>query len=128
MSAGWGTTVKWGVLSGGLLLVSLAPTFAHHSGAMFDMQHLVSVTGVVTKVEWTNPHTYMYLNVKKADGKTEEWAVEFNSPNFLKHNGWTSTTVSAGDTITCTGAPARDGARVMHSMAVELSSGLKLRS
>ena len=95
---------------------------------MFDMQRLISLTGVVTKVEWTNPHTYMYLNVKNAQGQIEEWAIEFNSPHFLKHNGWTSTTVSAGDTITCTGAPARDGARVMHSMAVELSGGLKLRS
>jgi hypothetical protein len=111
-----------------LLLLCLTPALAHHSGAMFDMQRLISLTGVVTKVEWTNPHTYMYLNVKNAQGQIEEWAIEFNSPNFLKHNGWTSTTVSAGDTITCTGAPARDGARVMHSMAVELSGGLKLRS
>jgi hypothetical protein len=112
----------------GLLLLWLTPAFAHHSGAMFDMKHLVSVTGVVTRVEWTNPHTFMYLHVKTAEGQVQEWAIEFNSPNFLKHNGWTSATVNAGDTITCTGAPARDGSRVMHSMVVELTSGLKLRS
>src|ERR1700689_1992684 len=83
----------------GLLLLWLTPAFAHHSGAMFDMKHLVSVTGVVTRVEWTNPHTFMYLHVKTAEGQVQEWAIEFNSPNFLKHNGWTSATGNAGDKI-----------------------------
>jgi hypothetical protein len=90
--------------------------------------HQIALTGVVTKVEWTNPHTFMYLNVKNDKGAIEEWAIEINSPNFLRHNGWTSSTVSAGDTIICTGAPAKSGSRFMHGMTIELSNGVQLRS
>jgi Family of unknown function (DUF6152) len=110
------------------LVLFAPPARAHHSGAMFDMAHLITLTGVVTKVEWTNPHTFMYVNVKNDKGVVEEWAIEINSPNFLRHNGWTSSTVSAGDTIICTGAPAKSGSRFMHGMTIELSSGVQLRS
>ena len=95
---------------------------------MFDMAHPVTVTGTVTKVEWMNPHAYMYLSVKDDKGALQDWAIEMNSPNFLKHNGWTSTTISAGDKIICTGAPARNGSRVMHATIVQLPNGLQLRS
>ncbi len=115
-------------LATGVLLLLPASIAAHHSGAMFDMQHQITLTGVVTRLEWTNPHTFMYLNVKNEKGEVEEWAVEANSPNFLRHNGWTSTTINAGDTITCTGAPAKSGARFMHVMTVELPNGVRLRS
>ena len=110
------------------IFLGAAPAVAHHSGAMFDMAHQITLTGVVTRVEWTNPHTFMYVNVKNDKGVVEEWAIEINSPNFLRHNGWTSSTVSAGDTITCTGAPAKSGSRFMHGMTVELSNGVQLRS
>jgi hypothetical protein len=110
------------------LLLFVAPAFAHHSGAMFDMVHQITLTGVVTKVEWTNPHTFIYLNVKDDKGAVAEWAIEINSPNFLRHNGWTSSTISPGDTVTITGAPAKSGARFMHGMTTELSNGLQLRS
>ncbi len=116
------------VLVAGLLLLIAPPARAHHSGAMFDMAHLITLTGVVTKVEWTNPHTFMYVNVKSEKGVVEEWAIEINSPNFLRHNGWTSTTVNAGDTITCTGAPAKSGSKFMHGMTIQLSNGVELRS
>jgi Family of unknown function (DUF6152) len=111
-----------------LVLWAALPALAHHSGAMFDMQHLITLKGVVTRVEWTNPHAFFYLNVKNEKGVVEEWAIEINSPNFLKHNGWTSSTVNPGDTITCTGAPAKTGARFMHGTMVELASGVELRS
>lgn len=111
-----------------LLFSFAAPARAHHSGAMFDMAHLITLSGVVTKVEWTNPHTFMYVNAKNDKGVVEEWAIEINSPNFLRHNGWTSTTVNAGDAITCTGAPAKSGSKFMHGMTIQLSSGVQLRS
>lgn len=111
-----------------LLFLVAVPVRAHHSGAMFDMAHLVTMSGVVTKVEWTNPHTFMYVNVKSEKGVVEEWAIEINSPNFLRHNGWTSTTVSPGDTITCTGAPAKSGSKFMHGMTIQLANGVQLRS
>jgi hypothetical protein len=110
------------------LLLFPVPVSAHHSGAMFDMAHPITVTGMVTKVEWMNPHAYMYLSVADDKGVPHDWAVEMNSPNFLKHNGWTSTTINAGDKIICTGAPARNGSRVMHATMVQLPNGLQLRS
>jgi hypothetical protein len=116
------------VLAAGLLIMLATPAHAHHSGAMFDMAHPITLTGVVTKVEWTNPHTFMYVNVKNDKGVVEEWAIEINSPNFLRHNGWTSTTISPGDTIICVGAPAKSGSKFMHGTSVELSNGVQLRS
>jgi Family of unknown function (DUF6152) len=117
-------------LAAGLLLMiaAPAPSFAHHSVSMYDMANPTTVTGTVERVEWTNPHAYVYLLVKDEKGETQEWAIEINSPNFLKHNGWTSTTVKAGDTITCTGGRAKDGARSMRCTGVKLSNGLALRS
>ena len=111
-----------------LLFLFATPARAHHSGAMFDMAHLITVTGVVTKVEWTNPHTFIYANVQNDKGVVEEWAIEVNSPNFLRHNGWTSTTVNPGDTIICTGAPAKSSSKFMHGMTIQLSNGVQLRS
>jgi Family of unknown function (DUF6152) len=111
-----------------LLILFAIPARAHHSGAMFDMVHPITLTGVVTKVEWTNPHTFMYVNVKNDKGAVEEWAIEINSPNFLRHNGWTSTTINPGDSITITGAPAKSGSKFMHGTSVELSNGVQLRS
>lgn len=92
------------------------------------MAHPITISGVVTKVEWMNPHAYLYLNVADDKGKVHEWAIETNSPNFLKHNGWTSTTVNPGDKITVTGAPARTGAYFMHATMVQLPDGSQLRS
>ena len=101
---------------------------AHHSVSMYDMDHPTTLKGVVTRVEWTNPHGYIYLDVKNDKGETEEWAAEINSPNFLKHNGWTSTTVKPGDTITVTGGAAKSGAKTMRCTTVVLADGLTLRS
>jgi len=111
------------------LLLSRSSAYAHHSfAAEFDTDKPVQITGTVTKVEWTNPHTFMYANVKNDKGVVEEWAIEVNSPNFLRHNGWTSTTVNPGDTIICTGAPAKSGSKFMHGMTIQLSNGVQLRS
>ena len=115
-------------LAAGFLLAAL-PVLAHHSfGAEYDVNKPVTLTGVVTKVEWTNPHTFMYVNVKNDKGAVEEWAIEINSPNFLRHNGWTSTTINPGDSITVTGAPAKSGSKFMHGTSVELANGVQLRS
>ncbi|MGD0957321.1 MAG: DUF6152 family protein [Candidatus Acidiferrales bacterium] len=119
---------KSAILLACLLLVCAAPAFAHHSVSMYDMAHPTTVTGLVTKLEWTNPHGYIYVDVKNATGEVEHWAIEIDSPNFLKHNGWTSTTVKPGDTITCTGGRAKSGALTMRCTIVKLSDGSELRS
>lgn len=115
-------------LAGMLLLLAVPAARAHHSTSMYDMEHPSTYTGVVTKVEWTNPHGYIYLNVKNDKGGVDEWAMEINSPNFLRHNGWTSTTVKPGDTITVTGGAAKSGAKTMRCTSVTLADGLVLRS
>ena len=112
---------------GGLWLLLATPVLGHHSVSQYDMSHPTSVTGVVKRMEWTNPHAYIYLIVKNEKGADEEWAIEINSPNYLKHNGWTSATVKAGDAITCTGGRAKDGARTMRTLTVKLANGILLR-
>jgi hypothetical protein len=110
------------------LALATAPAFAHNSTALYDMQNPVTVRGVAERLEWTSPHAYLYVNVKNDKGTAEEWVIEIDSPNFLKQNGWTSTTVRPGDILACTGGRARSGARTMRCTTVELASGQKLRS
>lgn len=110
------------------IAVFVPAALAHHSVSMYDMDHPTTVKGTVTRLEWTNPHGYIYLDVKDDKGQTVEWAVEINSPNFLKHNGWTSTTVKPGDIVTVTGGAAKSGAKTMRCTTVVLADGTVLRS
>jgi len=112
-----------------IALAAFAPlALAHHSVSMYDMEHPTTLKGTVERLEWTNPHGYIYLEVKDDKGLTVEWAVEINSPNFLKHNGWTSTIVKPGDVITATGGAAKSGAKTMRCTTVVLPDGTVLRS
>ena len=112
-----------------IALAAFAPlVLAHHSVSMYDMEHPTTLKGTVERLEWTNPHGYIYLEVKDDKGQTVEWAVEINSPNFLKHNGWTSTIVKPGDVITVTGGAAKSGAKTMRCTTVVLPDGIVLRS
>ena len=110
------------------LLLVTAPVFAHHSLALYDMTNPVTVEGVVERLEWTNPHAHLYVNVRDDKGNVKEWVIEMDRPDFLKRNGWTTATVKPGDTITCTGGPAKSGAKTMRCTTVELPNGEKLRS
>jgi hypothetical protein len=112
----------------GWLLVADA-TSAHHSTAMYDSQNPVTITGTVKKFEWTNPHAFVYLEVKDAKtGQLVEWEVEMMSLNHLRAYGWTSKTVKPGDTISCTGAPAKSGAPSMIANRMKLPDGSDIRS
>jgi len=108
-----------------VLLVSV-PVFAHHSSAAFDTDHLITIKGTVTNFEWTNPHTFIYLDVKGESGNVEQWRVEGNSPNMLTRVGWTRDIIKAGDQLTVTGAPARNGSKVMRLDSVTLADDRKL--
>lgn len=125
---------KLAIFAAALLLVVTAPAFAHHSVSMYDMAHPTTVIGVVERVEWTNPHAYIYVKATtvtggaETSGVGEEWAIEIDSPNFLKHNGWTSTTLKPGDTATFNGGRAKNGAKTMRCTTVTLAGGLVLRS
>jgi len=98
-------------LSSGVVLVVLIATAglaaAHHSFTAFNMTDEKSVTGVVNRVEWTNPHIWIWIDVPDAKGAT--YGFEGMSPNFLDRRGWTRTTLKAGDKITVSYRPLRDG-------------------
>ena len=113
----------------GLSMLPMAtPSFAHHSTAMYNMANPVTVTGVVKRFEWTNPHAYIYLEVKGEDGRVATWQIEMMSLNHLKSYGWTRKTVNEGDVITCTGGAAKSGDPAMLSSLVKLADGRMIKS
>jgi len=92
------------------VVASAMPVFAHHSfAAEFDAAKPVTLTGVVTKVEWMNPHTYFYVDVKDPQGKVINWACEMGSPNGLTRQGWTRNTLKVGMVVSFEGTRAKDG-------------------
>ncbi len=107
----------------------LAPALsAHHSTSMYDMENPVTVTGTVKRFEWTNPHAFIFLDVKDKDGKIVEWEVELMSLNHLRTYGWVRDTVKPGDIIQCTGGRARSGATSIISSLIKLADGREIRS
>jgi hypothetical protein len=94
-------------------------------GAEFDLSKRITLQGRVTKVEWRNPHVYLYMDVS-ADGKTSNWACETAGPNTLERQGWSQKMLRIGDRITVVGYRARDGAYVASAREVVLADGRKL--
>ena len=114
-----------------LIAVALAvpaAAWSHHSfGAEYDVSQPITLTGVLTKVEWTNPHSHIFLDVKSADGKVVNWQLEGYPPVALHRIGWKqNVTMKVGDTITVSGWRARDGGNWGHSREVTLPGGEKL--
>jgi hypothetical protein len=100
---------------------------AHHSfSAIFDAAKPVSLTGTVTRVEWMNPHTWIYLDVKAENGSVEAWAFELGSPNRLMRYGWNQNSLPTGATATITGSRARDGSMKAAVDTVTLADGKRL--
>ena len=92
------------------LLMTAVPVVAHHSfAAEYDASKPIKLTGTVTKIEWTNPHCYFYIDVKTESGKIENWALELGNPNALLRNGWTPKSVKIGDEVSVEGTRAKDG-------------------
>ena len=110
------------------LLLTSVQVLAHHSTAMYNMATPVTVTGTVKKFEWTNPHAFVFLEVKDEKGQTVEWEVEMMSLNHLRGYGWVRNTVKPGDVISCTGGAAKSGAPSMISSFMKLADGRMIKS
>jgi hypothetical protein len=110
------------------LFLTSVQVLAHHSTAMYNMATPVTVTGTVKKFEWTNPHAFIYLEVKDEKGQTVEWEVEMMSLNHLRGYGWVRNTVKPGDVISCTGGAAKSGAPSMISSFMKLADGRMIKS
>ncbi|MGC4029290.1 MAG: DUF6152 family protein [Steroidobacteraceae bacterium] len=107
-------------------LVAL-PAFAHHSYSMFDLTKDVTLVGTVTKFEWSNPHSHIYLNVVGTDGKETEWQIEAGSPNGMGRRGWKSTSLAPGEKVTLSGHPLRDGTNGASLVSVTKADGTILK-
>ena len=104
-----------------------APALAHHSFAMFDFKASKSVTGTVEQFDWTNPHTFIWLQVPTGAGSaTERYGFEGMSPNYLGRRGWTKSTLNPGDKVTVTYHPLKDGSKGGTYQKVMLSNGKEL--
>jgi len=111
------------VVAGLALLASMSGVMAHHSfSAEFDASKTFKFTGPVTKVEWMNPHTFFYIDVKdEKTGKVTNWAMEMGSPNGLMRNGWTRNTMKIGDVVTVEGSMAKDGSPTGNARTVVMT-------
>ncbi len=91
-------------IAAALVASAVGPVFAHHSiDAEFDRNKPVTVTGVVSKIEWMNPHIWIYVDVKDKDGKVVKWQFEGGPPNALRRGGWNRDSLKEGDTVTIRG-------------------------
>jgi hypothetical protein len=114
-------------VAGVMWLAAGSPALAHHSGAAeFDSTKKIDLTGVVTKVEWTNPHAHFYMDVKDPSGNVANWNLELASPNVLIRNGWKRNSVTPGDTVSVTGSRAKDSPYYGSASVITFPDGHKL--
>jgi hypothetical protein len=118
------TTIVGGLTMPLGLVASAVPVFAHHSfAAEFDGTKGITLTGVVTKMDWVNPHAYIYVDVKGDDGVVVNWAIETGAPNMLYRQGWRKDDLKAGDTVTLEAFLAKDGSHTAAARTVKLPDG-----
>ena len=110
------------------VFLAVTPLAAHHSfSAEYDSKKQVTLKGIVTKVEWMNPHVYFYLDVTDDAGNITNWSFEMGPPNGLERSGWTRNTMKVGDEVIVDGTLAKDGSKQANARSVTMAStGKKL--
>ena len=117
----------FGILVAGVLLTA-ATASAHHSfAAEYDSAKKVTIKGIVTKIDWMNPHVYFYIDVQDESGNINNWALEMGPPNGLQRSGWTRNTMKIGDEVIVEGTLAKDGSKQANARSVVMAAtGKKL--
>ena len=111
----------------GILLSAAAPLVAHHAfSAEFDQSKPIKMSGEITKLEWTNPHAWLFVDVKGSDGKVVPWRFEMGAPNALLRAGWSRSDIKPGTAVTISGFLARAGGPVGNAFQVRLPDGRDL--
>ena len=116
-------TIKSVSLAAVAVIAFAAPAPAPHSFAMFDSDKTSTLDGTVKEFEWTNPHSWIRVNVADASGTQRQWAIEMGSPAQISQRGWTPNTIKAGDKIKLTIHPLKDGSRGGQFMSATLADG-----
>src|SRR5579872_4912529 len=109
-----------------LLCCTLAAQAHHGFSSEFDGSKPIELRGVVTKVDWANPHVYFYIDVKDSTGKVTNWGCETAGPGSLHRQGWLHDSLKVGDQVVVDGYPAKDGSKLADARDVTLSDGRKL--
>ena len=110
-----------------LTAVWVAPVHAHHSfAAEFDGAKPITLKGVVTQIDWANPHVWFYINVKDEEGHTVRWGCEMGAPHQLQQRGWLRETMKVGDVVTVAGSLAPDGSKRANARLVTTADGKTL--
>ena len=121
--------LPYAILALGALIALRSPSAsAHHSfAAEFDASKPITLTGVVTRIDWMNPHVWFYVNVKNADGTVTNWGFEMGPPHGLQNRGWTRTTMKLGDEVVINGTQAKNGSNRVNARSVTMAAtGQKL--
>ena len=120
-------SVVAGIVAGLCLVQSLTPLSAHHSfSAEFDSKQPISLKGTISKMMWVNPHAWLYVDVKGADGKVTTWKLEFGLPAALYRRGWRQKDLPVGTEVSVEGFRAKDGTPTANARSVILSDGRRL--
>jgi len=100
--------------------------FHHSFAAEFDSSKPVELKGTVTRLDWVNPHAWIYLDVKDEKGNVTSWGCELGSPNLLLRNGWSRDSLKAGDVVVVNGSRAKDGSNIANARTVRLADGKRI--